>query len=157
MEISSSIFSEVERRRNRIKPLNERIKRLREFTEECEVRVSVERAKLITEFYRSSLSHTLPIPIQRALAFKYLMENVSVPIEPGQLIVGIRGSGVKEVPTYPEITLHTIEDLKTLNERNIMPSKVSEEVIRTYEEEIIPFWKGKSIRDILFQACLKNG
>lgn len=156
MDTLSSIFCEVEKRRNRIKPLNERIKKLREFTEQCEVRISVERAKLITEFYRSSLTHTMPIPIQRALAFKYLMENVSIPIEPGQLIVGIRGSGVKEVPTYPEITLHTVEDLKTLDERNIMPYRVNEEVIRTYEEEIIPFWKGKSIRDIIFSSMSKE-
>lgn len=63
MDNLSSISSEVEKRRNRIKPLNERIKKLRELTEQCEVRISVERAKLITEFYRSSLTHIMPVHI----------------------------------------------------------------------------------------------
>ncbi|MDW7985953.1 MAG: glycyl radical protein [Nitrososphaerota archaeon] len=148
--LNESIVKEVERRRERIKPFNERIARLRELTTQSIVKVSVERAKLLTEFYRDHIREGLSIPVQRALAFKYLMENVSLPVEPGQLIVGIRGTGVNEVPTYPEINLHTVDDLKILNEREIMPYKVTYEDIKIYEEEIIPFWKGRTIRDILF-------
>ncbi|MEM2391477.1 MAG: pyruvate formate lyase family protein, partial [Candidatus Korarchaeota archaeon] len=119
-----NILKELTRRRGVVKPLNERVDRLRKFVVESEVKLSVERARLITEFYKRGLGRGKSVPVQRALAFKYLMENVSLPVEPGQLIVGIRGTGVNETPTYPEITLHSLEDLKILNEREVMPYRV---------------------------------
>ncbi|MCD6370200.1 MAG: glycyl radical protein, partial [Thermoplasmata archaeon] len=66
------------------------------------------------------------------------------------LIVGLRGTGVKEVPTYPEITVHSEEDLEILDTRENMPYHVDDETQRIYREEIIPFWKGRSMRDIIF-------
>ncbi len=146
-----ALQEEMEKRRESIHPVNERIARLREESVNTEVRISVERAKLITEFYRSGMARGHSIPVQRALAFKYLMEHVSLPVEEGQLIVGLRGTGVKEVPTYPEITVHSEEDLKILNTRENMPYRVDDETMRIYREEIIPFWKGRSMRDVLFQ------
>ncbi|MBC7317758.1 glycyl radical protein [Candidatus Bipolaricaulota bacterium] len=141
---------EVERRRATIKPINERIARLREESVRAEVRVCAERARLITEFYKSGEAQGLPIPIQRALAFKYLMERVSLPVEEGQLIVGLRGTGPKMVPTYPEICVHSLKDLEILDARESMPYRVDEETKRLYAEEIIPFWQGKSMRDLIF-------
>ncbi|MEM0111441.1 MAG: glycyl radical protein [Candidatus Parvarchaeota archaeon] len=146
-----NILKELTRRRGVVKPLNERVDRLRKFVVESEVKLSVERARLITEFYKRGLGRGKSVPVQRALAFKYLMENVSLPVEPGQLIVGIRGTGVNEAPTYPEITLHSLEDLKILNEREVMPYRVDNEIICVYESEIIPFWKGRTIREIIFE------
>ncbi len=141
---------EVERRRKTIRPINERIARLREESVRAEVRVCSERARLITEFFKSGQAAGLPIPIQRALAFKYLLERVSLPVEEGQLIVGLRGSAPKMVPTYPEICVHSLEDLEVLNSRESMPYRVDAETKRLYEAEIIPFWRGKSLRDLLF-------
>jgi len=145
-----SIINELEKRRESIRPINDRIAKLRDESVNSEVRISVERAKLITEFYRSDLWKGKSIPVQRALAFKYLMEHVSLPVEDGQLIVGLRGTGVKEVPTYPEITVHSEEDLEILDTRENMPYRVDDETRRIYREEIIPFWKGRSMRDIIF-------
>ena len=145
-----SIINELEKRRESIRPINDRIARLRDESVNSEVRISVERAKLITEFYRSDSWKGKSIPVQRALAFKYLMEHVSLPVEDGQLIVGLRGTGVKEVPTYPEITVHSEEDLEILDTRENMPYRVDDETRRIYREEIIPFWKGRSMRDIIF-------
>lgn len=109
----------------------------------------------MTEFYKKCEEdfecHSKPIPVKRALAFKYLMERVSLPVEDGQLIVGLRGTGVKEVPTYPEICCHTIRDLEVLNSREKMPYKASPEVFRIYEDEVIPFWKGRTMREKLFK------
>lgn len=156
MSLTEPISREVEKRRSRIKPLNERIRKLRELTTTSVVKVSVERARLITEFYRENASPGMSIPVQRALAFKYLLEHVSLPVEPGQLIVGIRGTGVNEVPTYPEITVHSIEDLRILNDREIMPYKVGDEVVRIYQEMIIPFWKDKTLRKMTFSKMRKE-
>ncbi len=147
----TGIYEEMKKRRDAVRPINDRIARLREECVNSEVRISVERAKLITEFYKSGMAKGKSISVQRALAFKYLMEHVSLPVEEGQLIVGIRGTGVKEVPTYPEITVHSIEDLEILDTRENMPYRVDDETRRIYEEEIIPFWKGHSMRDIIFE------
>ncbi|MEM1992006.1 MAG: glycyl radical protein [Nitrososphaerota archaeon] len=142
---------ELQRRRSYVKPMNARIAKLRDESVNAEVKVSAERAKLVTEFYKSGVTKGKSIPVQRALMFKYLMEHVSIPVEDCQLIVGIRGTGPKEVPTYPEICVHTINDLETLSSRKNMPYKVDKETKELYELEIIPFWKGASMRDIIFE------
>lgn len=149
--MNTKILKEVERRRLSIKPLNDRIRKLREESVRAKERISVERARLITEFYKTKAPRNVSYPVLRAMAFKYLMENCSLPIEEGQLIVGLRGTGPKEVPTYPEICLHTLEDLETLATRKNMPFQVDDETRTIYEKEIIPFWRGQTMRDIIFE------
>ncbi|MGB9630681.1 MAG: trans-4-hydroxy-L-proline dehydratase [Candidatus Methanodesulfokora sp.] len=156
IQAQEKIEKEVKRRRSSIRPINERIARLREESVSAEVKISSERARLITEFYRSDMAKGKSIPVQRALAFKYLMENVSLPVEDGQLIVGLRGTGVKEVPTYPEICTHSMEDLEILDKRKNMPYKVDEETKLLYKKEIIPFWRGRAMRDIIFENLPKE-
>lgn len=151
VDVKEKIEKELERRRSSIRPINERVAKLREESVNTAVKISSERAKLITEFYKSDLAKGKSIPVQRALAFKYLLEHCSLPVEDGQLIVGLRGTGVKEVPTYPEICVHSIEDLEILNSRENMPYRVDEETKELYEREIIPFWKGRAMRDIIFE------
>ncbi len=141
---------EMQIRKSSINPINERISRLRENSVKKEVEISSERAELITEFYNEEDVSDRSIPVQRALAFEYLMKNVSIPVEEGQLIVGIRGTGVKEVPTYPEVCCHDEEDLEVLDCREKNPYRVKEETRKVYKEKIIPFWEGKTIRNKIF-------
>ncbi len=127
--------------------LSERVKKLREQSLNAVERLSPERARLITQFYRSSEAFGLSAPVLRARAFEYLLKNKKLYIGEGELIVGERGPAPKETPTYPEICLHSIKDLKVLNSREKVSFLVSDEVIKIYEEEVIPFWTGKSNRD----------
>ncbi|HEY8543069.1 MAG TPA: trans-4-hydroxy-L-proline dehydratase [Pseudothermotoga sp.] len=149
--LETKIYEEIEQRRLSIKPMNDRVKKLREESIKSKEKISVERAKLITDFYKTKAPKNVSYPVLRAMAFKYLMENCSLPVEDGQLIVGIRGTGPKEVPTYPEICVHTLEDLKTLATRKNMPFQVDNQTRKVYEEEIIPFWQGQAMRDIIFE------
>ena len=128
----------------------ERIRRLRKQSVECKPRISPERAKLITEFYASNDVTHLSTPVARALAFKYLLENKKICINDEELIVGERGPAPKATPTYPEICCHSLEDLKILDTRKKMPYAVDDSTKRIYKEKIIPFWRGRSIRDIIF-------
>jgi len=146
------IAEEVEKRRSGVKPINERIKKLRDQSVTAKVKVSVERAKLITDFYRANAPKTVSYPVLRALAFKCLMENCSLTVEEGQLIVGIRGTGPQEVPTYPEICVHTLDDFETLANRENMPFEVDDLTRKIYAEEVIPFWQNYAMRDIIFQS-----
>jgi formate C-acetyltransferase len=140
------------RRRETIRPINERIARLRQESVGTAVRVSGERATLITEFYSSRQAEGKSVPVQRALAFKYLLERVSIPVEDGQLIVGLRGTGPNEVPTFPEISTHTMADLGALDSRSNMPYRVDRQTKELYENRVIPFWKDDSMRDLMFSS-----
>ncbi len=147
---------EMAKRRAAIRPISERIAKLREESVSAPVKISSERARLVTEFYKSGQADGKSEPVRRALAFKYLMERVSLPVEDGQLIVGLRGTGPQEVPTYPEICTHDLEDLEVLDTRENMPYRVDEDTKKIYEEEIIPFWKGKTTREIIFSSLPKE-
>jgi formate C-acetyltransferase len=150
MHACKTVEVELKRRKAAVRPINERIAKLRSESVNAEVKVSVERAKLITEFYKSEMTVGKSIPVQRALAFKYLMERVSLPLEEEQLIVGIRGKGSKKVPTYPEICVHSLQDLELLDSRKNMPYRVDKETRELYKNEILPYWNGRSIRDMVF-------
>lgn len=127
--------------------LSERVRRLREQSLNAQETLSPERAVLITQFYKSEESRGLSAPVLRAKAFEYLLKNKKLYIGEGELIVGERGPAPKETPTYPEISLHSMQDLEILDTREKVSFSVSDEVKKIYEKEIIPFWKGKSNRD----------
>lgn len=132
--------------------MNERIKKLRAQSVETQPYISTERAELITEFYRNNYPGTESPAVFRAKAFRYLMENKSISINDGELIAGQRGTGPKATPTYPELCCHSIEDLKILDSRERTPFAVGEKDFQVYEEKIIPFWKGKTIREKVFDS-----
>jgi formate C-acetyltransferase len=131
--------------------MNERIKKLREQSLEGENRICGERARLITSFYQDPAAQGISVPMKRALAFKHLMANKTICILPHELIVGERGSAPKAVPTYPEICLHSLEDLEILDSREKIPFSADKTVRQAYRDGIIPYWKGKSLRERVFK------
>ncbi|MBN1129918.1 MAG: glycyl radical protein [Chitinispirillaceae bacterium] len=128
----------------------ERIKKLREQSVNTPPSVSAERAELLTAFYKSGNAANLSEPVKRAMAFKHLMEHKTVYIGEGELVVGERGHAPRAVPTYPEITIHSLKDLDMLNSREKTPYVVDKKTRERYEQTIIPFWQGKSLRERLF-------
>ena len=136
--------------------MNARIQQLREQSLNAIPRISAERALLVTEFYKSDLAQQVSVPVKRALAFKHIMTHKKICINDGELIVGERGPAPKAVPTYPEITVHSIEDLEILDSRPKVWYKADEETKRIYREEIIPFWTGKSNREKIFNNLDQN-
>ncbi len=136
--------------------MNPRIDCLRAKTRAKEVSLSHERAVLVTDFYETHAAMGESIPVQRALCLKHILENKKIYIEDQELIVGERGPEPKAVPTYPEICLHSLEDLEILNSRPKVAYKVSEETRQIYKEKIIPFWKGRTIREKIFSAMAES-
>jgi pyruvate formate-lyase/glycerol dehydratase family glycyl radical enzyme len=128
--------------------MNERVARLRQCSLDTKPWLSIERAKLITDFYKQC--EGVSIPVQRALAFKYIMEHKTLWIGDGELIVGERGPAPKGTPTFPELCCHSMEDLEILDSREKISYKVDDEARRIQRDEIIPYWKGKSMRDRMF-------
>jgi formate C-acetyltransferase len=130
--------------------MTDRVDRLRQQSLDAVPRISPERAELLTSFYQQELG-PISAPVQRALAFQYLMEHKTICINEGELIVGEKGPAPKATPTYPELCCHTLQDLEILDSREKIPFAASDEVRQAYEEVIIPFWQGRSMRDRIFQ------
>ncbi len=130
--------------------MSERVQRLRRQSLEARPTLSTERAALMTEFYRTH-TELVSAPVRRALAFRYLMEHKTIFIGEDELIVGEKGPAPKATPTYPELCCHSLQDLDILNSREKIPFAVSPEARKLYEETIIPFWRGKTMRELIFQ------
>jgi formate C-acetyltransferase len=132
--------------------VNERILKLREQSVNAKPSISIERAKLLTEFYKSGEAEKVSTPVARALAFKYILENKEICINDGELIVGERGPNPVATPTYPEICTHSQEDFDILHTREKISFSVSEDVRKVQRDLITPFWTGRSIRDKIFKT-----
>src|SRR5210317_2212403 len=124
--------------------LSDRIQKLRTQSLEAIPRISLERATLLTEFYKSGKADKVSIPVGRAMAFAYLLAHKELCINDGELIVGERGEAPKATPTYPEICTHTKEDFEILDSREKVWFKSSENDRLKQENSIAPFWSGRS-------------
>jgi len=131
---------------------SDRVRRLRQQSVGTKPYISTERAELLTDFYQSGGAHRVSTPVARALAFKHLMENKTICINDGELIVGERGPAPRASPTYPELCCHSLDDLDIANSRERTPFLLSESARNTYRDEIIPFWTGRTMRERLFEA-----
>jgi pyruvate formate-lyase/glycerol dehydratase family glycyl radical enzyme len=131
--------------------MKSRIKKLREQSLNAVNRISAERALVLTEFYKSHQSLGDSVPVERAKVFRYIMQNKFICINDDELIVGERGPAPKATPTYPEITVHSLQDLDILDSREKVWFRVDEETRNAYRDVIIPFWEGRSNRDRIMQ------
>ena len=131
--------------------MNTRIQKLRENSLNATNKISEERGKLVTDFYKSDEARGFSAPVTRAKCFYHIMDKKKICINEGELIVGERGPAPKETPTYPEICIHSMKDLEILDSREKVSFKVDPETKKAFEGTIIPFWKGKSNRDRIME------
>ncbi len=135
--------------------MNERIKRLRQQSIDTPATLTIERALIETAFYKENYGK-MPNCILRARNFYEICKKKTIYIGEDELIVGERGPMPKAVPTFPELTCHTVEDLHTLNDRELQPYLISQEDIDTYEREVIPYWQGRTQRERIFSHVSKE-
>ena len=135
--------------------MNERVRRLRQESIDTPTTLTIERALIETAFYKENYGK-MPNCILRARNFYEICKKKTIYIGEGELIVGERGPKPKAVPTFPELTCHSVEDLRTLNSRELQPYYISEEDIRTYEREVIPYWQGRTQRERIFSHVSKE-
>jgi trans-4-hydroxy-L-proline dehydratase len=129
--------------------MNGRIQRLRKLSFEAEPTISIERALHETAFYKENYGkHS--IPVLRALTFLDHCEKKTLYQGKDELIVGERGPEPKAVPTFPELTCHSVEDFNVLNTRDMQPYLTTQDDIEIYRQEVIPYWQGKSQRERIF-------
>jgi pyruvate formate-lyase/glycerol dehydratase family glycyl radical enzyme len=150
IQFSESILNQVIPEVGSLMPLTDRVKRLRQQSLAAKETLSSERAELLTRFYQqeTGLEST---PVRRARSFQYLLEHKTVSIAKGELIVGEKGPDPKHAPTYPELCCHSLSDLDILNTREKTSFHVSTETRQAYADTVIPYWHGKSLRELIFQ------
>ena len=135
---------------NKIGPgMNLRIQRLRKLSFDAVPSIAIERALHQTAFYREYYGK-YPIPVLRALTFLDHCKKKTLYFGDDELIVGERGPYPKAVPTFPELTCHSVEDLHVLNTREQQRYTIDQNEIDIYEKEVIPYWKGRTQRERIF-------
>ena len=121
-----------------------RIERLLERYWECTPEVDVERAQIYTASYKESEGED--ILIRRAMAFKAYCQQREINIPEDQLIVGDTAKqprgGVVD-PVFHSKWLS--EELDTISTRKQDPYMLTDENKKILEEEIFPYWKGKTV------------
>ena len=126
--------------------MNDRIRKLRYESTHTDARIDMERARYFTECYKE-YEGSVSIPELRALSLKHYFANKTLYIGDGELIVGEKGCGPQCSPTFPELCCHTVEDLHVMNDRELISFKVQEEDYIFQEQEMIPYWEKRSIRN----------
>jgi len=134
--------------------MNERIQKLRKLSFETEPSLSIERALIQTKFYKQNFGK-YAIPVLRGLNFLEICKQKTIYLGEGELIVGERGPSPKAVPTFPELTCHSVEDFHVLNSREMQRYSIAQEDIDRYEKEVIPYWEGKTMRERIFSHVPK--
>ncbi|MDO4557403.1 MAG: glycyl radical protein [Planctomycetia bacterium] len=129
--------------------MNERTSRLRAASLAAEPTLSAERADIVTDFYRRK-NGMYSVPLTRALCFLEICEKKKIWIGEDELIVGERGPTPKCVPTFPELTCHSVEDLRILSDRRKTWYRTTPGMIELYEKKIIPYWRNRTMRDRIF-------
>jgi formate C-acetyltransferase len=110
--------------------------------------VSIEQAKIITETYKTRQEE--PRILQRAYALKAALENISIDLDPDELIVGNRSPGIRSGIVFPESGCTWVDnEFETLPSRQQDPFQVKPEDAELFRQSILPFWKGKSLEDVL--------
>lgn len=127
-------------------PPTERVRRLRERIVHAPQEVCVERARYITESMRE---HWEEHPLTRmGKALEHILENITVTIREGELIVGCRTSKLKGAPLFPENKTRWLEgDVENFDRRVMQRALITPEEKRELLQDILPFWRWKTVEE----------
>ena len=105
--------------------------------------VDVQRAKYFTESFKETEGQALSLRWAKALY--NIAEKIDVVIDDSQLIVGRGGKTGKYGIIYPELDGCFLRQfVKQASSRVESPFEIDEDDIRVIEEEIAPYWEGKT-------------
>lgn len=110
--------------------------------------VSIEQAVIITDTYKEWEGY--PVIVKRAHALYNALSKLEIGVEPEEMIVGNRTKGVRYGVVFPESGISWVDrELETLPTRPQDKFLVRPQDVQTFREVILPYWKGKSLEDVL--------
>jgi len=132
--------------------ISDRVKRLRTQLLETCPEVFVERDQLVTKAYIEAGDS--PVEICRAMAMDKVLRESSIIIRPDELLVGCKVALPKGSPVFSEFNVKWLEDeLDTMADREETPFYVSPETKKIIKEEILPYWKGRTVYDRIVETA----
>jgi pyruvate formate-lyase/glycerol dehydratase family glycyl radical enzyme len=123
-----------------------RVERLRERFLRGQREVCIERARYLTASYGRTEGQ--PAVLRQARALEQILANISVRIEPDELLVGNVTGKPLGAGLYPEGIARRIEgELPNLGRRDCNTFAIDPDDQRELLENILPYWRGKTIED----------
>ncbi|MCX6254251.1 MAG: formate C-acetyltransferase/glycerol dehydratase family glycyl radical enzyme, partial [Bacteroidia bacterium] len=130
---------------------SDRILSLRKKTLSSVRYLSIEQAKIITRVYQEN--ENLPVILKRSKSLAQSLSEMTIAIDPGELIVGNRTPGIRAGVVFPESGLAwLVNEIETLPDRLQDPFNVRQEDISYFKEYIEPFWRGKTLEDDIYKS-----
>lgn len=106
--------------------------------------ICIERAMLVTEYFKKKRNREKNILIQKAEALTHVLANKTCRIYPDELIVGSTTSKRVAGPLFPELHgLPVLEDLLIFSKRKVNPLQISRSEKIKLVREVFPFWVNK--------------
>lgn len=125
--------------------MNSRLEHLKEEILSAEPRLCLERARIYTRVYQEN--EHLPIVRKRALAFRKTLEESSIYILDGELIVGNTASQPKYAALFPEYAVEWIfKEMDGIDNRPAESYGATAEM-KAEIKELCSWWKGKTLQD----------
>jgi pyruvate formate-lyase/glycerol dehydratase family glycyl radical enzyme len=126
--------------------MSARVRALRENLLDTMPSVCVERARYFTEAYRKHEND--PMVLRRAKSLAHVLANMTIYIQPGEVLVGNQASAPRAAPIFPEFSVDWIApEIDEFIHRPADRFTVNPEVKRELLEEIIPYWEGRTLYD----------
>jgi formate C-acetyltransferase len=126
-----------------LKPISDRVARMRSKYRNTKPEICLARYKLITEFYMDPEYQKLSGIMKRAKALHYILSNIPVRIDEDEVIVGAQSAKYRACALYPENSVSwLIDEVKSgfISTRDIDPYIISEDD-RRYFLESADFWR----------------
>lgn len=126
--------------------MTERIHLMREELLRTIPEICIERARIYTRVYQENEAD--PPILKRAKALAKTLEEMSIFIYRDELLAGNQASKVRGAPIFPEYSWEWIvEEADQFHLRKGDVFLIGEEAKRVLLEEIIPYWKGRTLYD----------
>lgn len=133
----------------------ERVKNLNEQFHETRPSICLEGIRAYIRAYKESEGE--PSVLRRGKGIAEVLSTISPVIMPGELIVGQPGSKLRAMTVRPAMTgwLQDPGEVEELDTRNYDPWEITDEQKRELREEILPYWKNKTVREIWIKKAKK--
>ena len=110
--------------------------------------VSIEQAMIITNTYKEHEAESKMM--KRAYALYNALCQLEIGVEKEELIVGNRTKGVRYGVVFPESGISWVDrEFETIPTRPQDKFSVHQKDIEVFRKEIVPYWKNKSLEDVV--------
>lgn len=133
----------IESTKGRVVFKNERTQRIYDSFQGSKSAVDIQRARYFTASFKETEGRSLSLRWAKALY--HIAENIEVIISDDELLVGRAGKSGKYGLVYPELDGCFLKEFaKQSKNRTESPFEISDEDIDIIENEIAPYWEGKT-------------